>query len=196
MRYDSEHKAQTRERVLKEAAAAIRSEGVDRIGVAQVMARAGLTHGGFYAHFASKDDLVTQAIEYMFEDRYAAFFADLDDADPRVAAHPLRRPLPVDAPPQRARGRLPGAGACRPGRRICPRPRRARFRLALDRLTGGVASLLERMGAADAQLVAASVIAEMVGAVALARVEADEVRAAQLLAAVRASVGRRLGLAV
>ncbi|MGI4879673.1 MAG: TetR/AcrR family transcriptional regulator, partial [Janthinobacterium lividum] len=77
MRYDGEHKAQTRERVLKEAAAAIRSEGVDRIGIAQVMARAGLTHGGFYAHFTSKDDLVTQAIDYMFEDRYAAFFANL-----------------------------------------------------------------------------------------------------------------------
>jgi len=69
MRYGSEHKAQTRSRVVQEAAAAIRSDGVERIGVAQIMARAGLTHGGFYAHFESKDDLVAQAVEYMFEDR-------------------------------------------------------------------------------------------------------------------------------
>ncbi|QYE33924.1 TetR/AcrR family transcriptional regulator [Polymorphobacter sp. PAMC 29334] len=194
MRYDSEHKAQTRERVLKEAAAVIRSEGVDRLGVAQVMARAGLTHGGFYAHFASKDDLVTQAIEYMFEDRYAAFFANLADADPRVSLTrfvdrylSMRHrnapkggcPLPVLA------GQVPQL----------PEAARARFRLALSRLNGGVASLLERMGVSDVELIAAAVISEMVGAVAIARVEPDDVKAEQLLGAVRASVATRLGLA-
>ncbi len=58
MRYDSEHKKRTRQRVLSEAAAAIRAVGPDGIGVAGVMAKAGLTHGAFYAHFESKDDLV------------------------------------------------------------------------------------------------------------------------------------------
>ena len=57
MRYDSEHKERTRARVLKEAAKAIRAEGPHRVGVAAMMAKAGLTHGGFYAHFVSKDDL-------------------------------------------------------------------------------------------------------------------------------------------
>lgn len=195
MRYDSDHKAQTRERVLQEAAAAIRGEGVDRIGVAQVMARAGLTHGGFYAHFASKDDLVTEAIEYMFEDRYAAFFANLADADPQVSlTRFVDRYLSIrhrDAPEHGCPVPVLAGQVAH-----LPDAAKARFRLALSRLTGGVASLLERMGAADAQITAASVIAEMVGAVALARVEADEVQAARLLASARASVGRRLGLAV
>src|SRR5580692_7828040 len=68
MRYDSEHKERTRGRVLKEAAKAIRAEGPHRIGVAGIMANAGLTHGGFYAHFASKDDLVVAAIGQMFDE--------------------------------------------------------------------------------------------------------------------------------
>ena len=194
MRYDSDHKAQTRERVLKEAAAAIRSEGVDRIGVAQVMARANLTHGGFYAHFASKDDLVTQAIEYMFEDRYAAFFADLGDVDPRAALNRF-----VDRYLSMRHRNAPEHGCPVPvlAGQVAqlPEAARARFRLALDRLTGGVASLLERAGAADAKITAAAVIAEMVGAVALARVELDEGRAEHLLQAVRESVRGRLGLA-
>src|SRR5882762_3946548 len=67
MRYDDNHKERTRARLLAEAAAAIRSKGAERVGVAEVMAGAGLTHGGFYAHFTSKDDLVTEAVTYMFD---------------------------------------------------------------------------------------------------------------------------------
>ena len=66
MRYDADHKQKTRERVLKAAAKAIRAEGPHKIGVAAVMAEAGLTHGGFYAHFESKDDFVAAAIGQMF----------------------------------------------------------------------------------------------------------------------------------
>src|ERR1700761_1669180 len=68
MRYGPDHKQQTRERVLTEAAKAIRAEGPHQIAVAGVMAKAGLTQGGFYAHFASKDDLVASTVDYMFGD--------------------------------------------------------------------------------------------------------------------------------
>src|SRR6266849_10291455 len=73
MRYDDNHKERTRTRILAEAAAAIRSKGVERVGVVEVMAGAGLTHGGFYAHFQSKDDLVAQAVTHMFDASYAWF---------------------------------------------------------------------------------------------------------------------------
>src|SRR5215468_10383146 len=73
MRYDENHKERTRARVLAQAAAAIRSKGIKRVGVAEIMAGAGLTHGGFYAHFASKDDLVAAAIPQMFDEAMAAF---------------------------------------------------------------------------------------------------------------------------
>lgn len=83
MRYHAEHKQRTRERVLKEAAKAIRAEGPHRIAVAGVMAKAGLTHGGFYAHFKSKDDLVAAAIDEMFKDASRRFFNATDGFSPQ-----------------------------------------------------------------------------------------------------------------
>src|SRR2546421_7238263 len=56
-------KAQTRERILRAAARAIRKHGYEGLGVADVMKEAGLTHGGFYAHFASRDALLAHAAE-------------------------------------------------------------------------------------------------------------------------------------
>src|SRR5262245_43377388 len=85
MRYDSTHKGRTRERVLAEAAAAIRSKGAERVGAAEVMARAGLSHGGFYAHFKSKDDLIAQAITYMFDATYARFLTHTEGRAPAEA---------------------------------------------------------------------------------------------------------------
>ena len=62
------HKEKTRARILDEAAKALRASGTEGISVAALMKRAGLTHGGFYAHFASRDDLVAHAIDRMFQD--------------------------------------------------------------------------------------------------------------------------------
>ena len=193
MRYDGEHKARTRERVLKEAAAAIRADGPDRVGVAAVMARAGLTHGGFYAHFGSKEDLLSEAVGYMFKDRYATFFADIDVIEPRAA---LRRFVDYYLSMRHCAARDSG----------CPIPilsgemnrlpvaAQERFGAAVERLTGAVATLLERAGIDDARARAVSAIAEMVGAVALARLQADGGKAEDLLAAVRGSVERKFDL--
>jgi len=63
MRYDAEHKQRTHQKVLKAAAKTIRAKGPDRVAVAEVMAQVGLTHGGFYAHFDSRDALLVAALE-------------------------------------------------------------------------------------------------------------------------------------
>ena len=60
MRMTSERKAETRERILAAAGTLFRSHGVDAVGVDAIMHEAGLTHGGFYAHFASKEALVAE----------------------------------------------------------------------------------------------------------------------------------------
>lgn len=67
MPWPDEHKHKTRERILDAAALAFRERGIEQTSVADVMKRAGLTHGGFYAHFQSKDDLVAAAIEHASE---------------------------------------------------------------------------------------------------------------------------------
>jgi len=61
MRYTREHKAQTRQRILREASRRVRAQGIGRLSIDDLMLRLGLTHGGFYAHFASKEALVTES---------------------------------------------------------------------------------------------------------------------------------------
>jgi TetR/AcrR family transcriptional repressor of nem operon len=64
MPWSKDHKSATRGRILETASTAIRAKGVAGVGVAQVMEAAGLTHGGFYAHFGSKDELVAKALSH------------------------------------------------------------------------------------------------------------------------------------
>jgi len=64
MPWPKDHKSRARARIVAAAAAALRAKGVSGVGVADVMASAGLTHGGFYAHFPSKEDLLAEAIEH------------------------------------------------------------------------------------------------------------------------------------
>jgi len=63
MPYSKQHKQETRERILRTAARALRESGLHGHGaiISELMAQAGLTHGGFYAHFPSKDALVAAA---------------------------------------------------------------------------------------------------------------------------------------
>jgi TetR/AcrR family transcriptional repressor of nem operon len=63
MRYEPEHKERTHRRIVKSAARQFRNEGMNGPGVAKLMKASGLTHGGFYKHFASKDDLFAEAID-------------------------------------------------------------------------------------------------------------------------------------
>src|SRR6478735_9006983 len=60
-RYPQEQKAQTREQIVTAASQAVRARGVAAVSIPALMGRLGLTHGGFYAHFASKDALAAEA---------------------------------------------------------------------------------------------------------------------------------------
>jgi TetR/AcrR family transcriptional repressor of nem operon len=68
MRYSQEHKAQNREKILSMAARSIRENGGDSSGIGTVMKKAGLTKGGFYRHFKSKDDLLVEAVARAFDE--------------------------------------------------------------------------------------------------------------------------------
>jgi AcrR family transcriptional regulator len=62
MRFEKGHKAATRQRIIDVAAEKFRKDGVAAVGIAGLMGEAGLTHGGFYAHFASKEALLRDAL--------------------------------------------------------------------------------------------------------------------------------------
>lgn len=191
MRYDSEHKERTRKRVLREAANAIRAEGPDRIGVAALMAKAGLTHGGFYAHFASKDDLIAQAITQMFDDRYEHWAARTKDLEPAEALDSF-----IDGYLS-ARHRDDVAGGC-PLPTLSgelarmPDAARQRFFEGGDRMTKRIGGLLKQQGISDAQDLALSIVSEMVGAVALSRAISEPARSNRILKASRDGIKARV----
>jgi TetR/AcrR family transcriptional regulator, transcriptional repressor for nem operon len=64
MPWPEEHKQKTRERIIEAAAIMFREQGIGQTSVADVMRRAGLTHGGFYAYFKSKEELVAEAVRH------------------------------------------------------------------------------------------------------------------------------------
>jgi TetR/AcrR family transcriptional repressor of nem operon len=80
MRYRQGHKAQTRQRILREASQRLRSEGIGRLAIDDLMRRLDLTHGGFYAHFASKDALVAEACAQEFTPEEAEIIVGPADA--------------------------------------------------------------------------------------------------------------------
>ncbi|MFJ4605823.1 TetR/AcrR family transcriptional regulator [Pseudomonas atacamensis] len=63
MRYSPDHKAQTHQRIIKEASARFRKDGIGATGLQPLMKALGLTHGGFYSHFKSKEELVEKALQ-------------------------------------------------------------------------------------------------------------------------------------
>jgi TetR/AcrR family transcriptional repressor of nem operon len=66
MRYRPEHKAQVRQQIVKDASRRVRAQGLSGAAVAAVMHDAGLTHGGFYKHFSSKDELLLESLRSGF----------------------------------------------------------------------------------------------------------------------------------
>jgi TetR/AcrR family transcriptional repressor of nem operon len=81
MRITKQQAAENRERVVKEAARLFRERGFDGVGVGELMAAAGLTHGGFYNHFGSKDELEGAACRAVFETSVAKMTALANIAD-------------------------------------------------------------------------------------------------------------------
>jgi TetR/AcrR family transcriptional repressor of nem operon len=67
VRFAKGHKEETRQRIIEVASRMFRRDGVEAVGIAGLMAEAGLTHGGFYAHFRSKEELVREAMLLAFE---------------------------------------------------------------------------------------------------------------------------------
>src|SRR5271163_4522903 len=66
MRYGETRKQETHDKLVGLAGRVLREKGPDQLGVAELMRSAGLTHGGFYAHFKSKDALLAEALESAF----------------------------------------------------------------------------------------------------------------------------------
>jgi TetR/AcrR family transcriptional repressor of nem operon len=179
--------------VIQEAAREIRVQGPDRVGVADIMAKAGLTHGGFYAHFASKDDLVQAAVAKMFEDSRARIGREMDGRSP---AEGLSAYIDfyLSALHRDARGAGCAMAALNSDLPRLPQATRTLFAERMAILTERLFVALDALGRPDARDEASSTLAELVGALTLARAEPDAARSDAILDRSKRMLKRRLGL--
>ncbi len=193
MRYDAEHRERTRIRVLTEAARALKANGPYKLGVAEVMKAAGLTHGGFYVHFDSKDDLVAEAIEAAFVDSRSLFDRATADRPPKEAVARFITSYVSEAHRDHAdRGCILPILSAELAR--MKHDARTQYAAGLRRMTARLQALLQAAGVADAATNAASMVAEMVGAVALARAVPDPAQSSEILRSSRKALLARAGL--
>jgi TetR/AcrR family transcriptional repressor of nem operon len=193
MSHNPQHKERIRQRILFEAAAAVRADGPDEMGVAEIMAKAGLTHGGFYAYFRSKDDLLAQAITEIFNERHS-WLLNLTERYPPEEA--LVRFIDAYLAPAH-RDALEQSCALPALASYVPRLSdacRARFAEGRARWQATIAAMLTKLGREAAQDLAASAVATMAGAIMLARTMPDKAASDALLRNARATVKQQLGL--
>ena len=189
MKVSKEQMAENRERILDVAAQLFREKGFDGIGVADLMKSAGLTHGGFYGHFASKDELMAEASARALQRLQAAWAAMAREASAQgqeplaVIEAAYLSPRHRDAPGQGCLLAALGSDAARQG----PAVRRA-VTEGVRAQVEGLASLVPGRTKAARRQRALADYASLVGAMVLARAVDDEDRSNEILRAAAASL--------
>lgn len=183
MGHSQADKVASRERVLQCASRVVRAEGVTRPGVAEMMCEAGLTHGGFYKHFKSREDLINQAADLALKLGSARMeeVASAADGSPRsdIVAEYLsteHRDAPADGCALVTLGAATGRGGL-PLKQSYERQVRAYLELLVDSGTDS-GDETERASRIDATLALSAVV----GAVLMSRAVADPSFSDQLLA--------------
>jgi TetR/AcrR family transcriptional regulator, transcriptional repressor for nem operon len=186
MKVSREQATQNRERIIEAAARLFRERGFEGIGVADLMKEAGLTHGGFYGHFSSKDDLIAEASARALT-RSLALFSNPRE---RASRDPLSAVADVyltskhrDDPGTGCLLAAVGSDVSRQG----PAARRAvtaHIRSAVELLT----KLVPGKARAARRRQAISTYATLVGAMVMARAVDDRELSQEILEAARASV--------
>jgi TetR/AcrR family transcriptional repressor of nem operon len=170
-RYEKGRKGETRRHIIEVASKRFRADGVDAVGVASLMADAGLTNGGFYAHFTSKEDLIKEAV--------VSALADMP-GDPGRKIEDKATDLPsfIDRYLSRGHRDRPSAGcavaALSPELTRRPPASRAAFQEKGMRIIERIASgLPDHVGDADRLPRALAVFSHLVGTLQMARFMMD-----------------------
>ncbi|RDJ22216.1 TetR/AcrR family transcriptional regulator [Bosea caraganae] len=192
MRYEKGHKDETRRRIVETAARRFRKDGIAATGIAGLMADAGLTHGGFYAHFPSKEDLVRQAVDVALtsataEHAAAAAVARAEGGDGLEII--VRRYLSRTHRDHPETGCAIATLAAELARSSAET--RGTFAQDADQLIQVIAAEIPAASAEEARASASMVLALMVGALQLARAMPDAAASDAMLQA-----GRRAALAL
>src|SRR5258708_1627165 len=187
MRYSKEHKQETHARIVKKASVQLREKGAHGIGVADLMKDAGLTHGGFYAHFDSREALVVEAFAYAM-DRSIERWRKLAEQTPpekRLATivDSYLTPLHRDDPGHGCAVPALGAEIARES----PKTRKA-FAAKLEQMIEMIAAQIPDVPPKAARKQAMASLATMMGTLVLARVAGSGEFSDEILAAGRDAV--------
>ena len=187
MRYSKEHKQETHARIVKKASVRLREKGAHGIGVADLMKDAGLTHGGFYAHFDSREALVIEAFAYAM-DRSTERWRKIAEQTPPGE----RLATIVDTYLSPTHRDDSGHGCAVPAlsaeiARESPKTRKA-FASKLEQMIDMVADQIPDLPRKAARKQAAAALATMMGTLVLARVAGSGEFSEEILAAGREAV--------
>ena len=187
MRYSREHKLETHARIVKRASVRLREKGAHGIGVADLMKDAGLTHGGFYAHFDSREALVIEAFAYAM-DRSTERWRKLGEQTPPDK----RLATIVDSYLTTVHRDDPGHGCAVPtlGAEIAresPKTRKA-FAAKLEQMVDMLAEQIPALPRKTARKQAMATLATMMGTLVLARIGGNGEFSDEILAAGREAV--------
>jgi TetR/AcrR family transcriptional regulator, transcriptional repressor for nem operon len=183
MRVSRQKAAENRERIIEAAGALFREKGFDRVGVADIMRAADLTHGGFYGHFESKDDLTAQASERAMARAATNWGKIVADAPNNPYAALLKHylsPRHRDDPGQGCAFAALSGDAAR-----CGKPVRTAFAEGLERLIEIVAKTVPSRSKAVRRRRAVAAVAELVGALILSRAVEDSSLSDEILDSAR-----------
>ena len=183
MRVSRQKADENRERIIDAAGALFREKGFDGIGVADIMKAAALTHGGFYGHFASKEDLVAQASRRTMARAAANWEGIAADAPDHPYAALLRHyltPRHRDDPGRGCPFAALGTDAARSGKVV-----RTAFAEGLEPLIAILAEAIAGGSKAARRRKAVAAMAGLVGALTLARAVGDGPPSDEILNAVR-----------
>ena len=184
-------KAASHERIVKAASRRIRRDGISGVAVADLMKEAGLTHGGFYAHFPSREALVIEAFAYAM-DRSTAQWRKMAEQTPREK----RLATMVENYLTATHRDDPGHGCAVPAlgadiTRESPKTRRA-FAAKLEDMIEMMADQVDGVPRRTARKQAAAALATMMGTMVLARITGNGELSDDILAAGREAVLGRL----
>jgi TetR/AcrR family transcriptional regulator, transcriptional repressor for nem operon len=187
MRYSREHKLETHARIVKKASVRLREKGAHGIGVADLMKEAGLTHGGFYAHFDSRDALVIEAFTHAM-DRGTEHWRKLAERTPpekRLAAVVESYLTPIHRDD-------PGHGCAIPtlGAEIARESSKTRkaFAAKLEQMIDVLADQIPELPRKAARKQAMAAVGTMMGTIVLARIAGSGEFSDEILAAGRDAV--------
>lgn len=187
MRYSKQHKIETHARIVRKASARLRQKGAHGIGVADLMKDAGLTHGGFYAHFRSREALLIEALAHAMDrsTEHWRYLAEQVSAEGRLAAivgHYLSSHH-RDNPGGGCALATLGAEVARESLKT----RRA-FAVKLAQMIDQLAGHLPDRPAAAARNQAMAVLATLLGTILMARIAGSDALSEDILKAGRAAV--------